>query len=356
MRRRRRRWRASTAAVLGIAFTEGWRVGDRRAGDRAPRRRGGAGRGARRRARDGAARRRCGSGCAGGAPRRPRADRRRPRNRTLRDARRPRHHAPGHDAAGAACTAFLARPTATRTQPRPAVIVIHEIMGLNDDIRRIATVFAVEGYVDARAGPRWGRGSSRCASPASSRASARSGTGRPYREMAAFQDWLAKQPYVDADRIGMAGFCAGRRLHDAVRGRGGRRLRAIAPFYGALPADESLHPGPLPDRRLVRRPRPVLRRARPEARGRPRGRGHPQRREDLPGRRALVHEPARGAHGRGRPAPADARRLRRGRLDGRVGPGARLLRRAPRGRGRCGRADAGGADAGADGGPTAPSA
>lgn len=41
--------------------------------------------------------------------------------------------------------AYLARPTAS--DPRPAVIVIHEIFGLNDQIKGVADRFAAEGYV-----------------------------------------------------------------------------------------------------------------------------------------------------------------------------------------------------------------
>ena len=60
--------------------------------------------------------------------------------------------------------------------------------------------------------------------------------------MAAFQDWLSKQPYVDGDRVGMAGFCSGGGFAMLYAARGGRTLRAVAPFYGALPDDESIIP------------------------------------------------------------------------------------------------------------------
>ncbi len=114
-------------------------------------------------------------------------------------------------------------------------------MGLNDDIRRIATVFATKGYV-ALAPDLVGSGFKPFCIARFFQGIGKVGTGRPYREMAAFQDWLARQPYVDADRIGMAGFCAGGGFTMLYAARGGRNLRAIAPFYGALPGDESMIP------------------------------------------------------------------------------------------------------------------
>ena len=42
-------------------------------------------------------------------------------------------------------TAYLARPKTS--EKRPAVIVIHEIFGLNDQIKRVADRFAAQGYV-----------------------------------------------------------------------------------------------------------------------------------------------------------------------------------------------------------------
>jgi carboxymethylenebutenolidase len=137
--------------------------------------------------------------------------------------------------------AFLVRPDGDPTEPRPAVLVVHEMMGLNDDIRRIATVFADHGYV-ALAPDLLGAGWKPLCIARFFQGLGKAGTGRPYREMAAFQDWLAKQPFVDADRIGMAGFCAGGGFAMLYAARGGRSLRAIAPFYGALPADESIIP------------------------------------------------------------------------------------------------------------------
>lgn len=143
---------------------------------------------------------------------------------------------------GRRLTAFLARPDGMDDGlPHPAVIVVHEAMGLNDDMRRIASVFADHGYV-ALAPDLVGAGFKPLCIARFFRGIGKVGTGAPYREMAAFQDWLARQPYVDGDRIGVAGFCAGGGFAMLYAARGGRNLRAIAPFYGALPADESIIP------------------------------------------------------------------------------------------------------------------
>jgi carboxymethylenebutenolidase len=156
---------------------------------------------------------------------------------------------------GRRLAAFIARPDADaeasdgggdragapNEDRRPAVIVIHEIMGLNDDIRRIARVFAEQGYV-ALAPDLVGSGWKPLCIARFMQGVGKVGTGRPYREMAAFQDWLAGQPDVDAGRIGIAGFCAGGGFVMLYAATSGRDIRAIAPFYGALPADESLIP------------------------------------------------------------------------------------------------------------------
>ena len=149
---------------------------------------------------------------------------------------------------GRELTAFYAEPEppagadpGAPLPPHPAVIVVHEIMGLNDDIRRIAARFADSGYV-ALAPDLVGAGFRPLCIARFVQGMGKGATGRPYREMRAFHDWLAGRPQVDPDRIGMAGFCAGGGFAIVYAASGGRDLRAVAPFYAGLPADMSIIP------------------------------------------------------------------------------------------------------------------
>lgn len=128
--------------------------------------------------------------------------------------------------------------------PSPAVILVHELLGLNDDIRQVATRFAENGYV-ALAPDLLGAGLKPLCVARFVRGAGNAATGRPHREMRAFHDWLAKRHDVDERRIGMVGFCAGGGfaiMYAAHAASGGRELRAVAPFYAGLPADMSVIP------------------------------------------------------------------------------------------------------------------
>ena len=221
-------------------------------------------------------------------------------------ARRPRHH-PRAPPPAAACPAFLARPDAS-----PGTDPDAPRRRSSSSTRRWASTTTSGGSrrgsptAATSRSPRtsWVPASSRCCIARFFQGIGRVGTGRPYREMAAFQDWLARQPYVDARAHRHGGLLRGRRLHDAVRGprraaRCGRSRRSTA----RCPGDESIIPDLCPTvasyggrDRVFGALGPTLEAALDDA-------GHPQRREDLPGRRSLVHEPARRAARAPRAAP-----------------------------------------------------
>ena len=132
--------------------------------------------------------------------------------------------------------ASLALPDG-QTGPAAGVIVLHEIFGLNDDIRRIAQRFADNGYAALApdlysVGPR--------PRPICIRRTMRAlaaGTGRAFDDIEATRSWLAARDDVDASRMAVAGFCLGggfALLHAARSPIG-----TAANFYGRVPRDSS---------------------------------------------------------------------------------------------------------------------
>jgi carboxymethylenebutenolidase len=118
--------------------------------------------------------------------------------------------------------------------PHPGVVIIHEVYGLNNNIRDICHRFAEQGYaalgVDLFAG-----------------------RTKPICMARIFVDWLAgrldsfvvgdlkaavtqlsQRPEVDGSRIGAVGFCLGGTLALAWACTDGR-LKAIEPYYGSAP-------------------------------------------------------------------------------------------------------------------------
>jgi carboxymethylenebutenolidase len=127
--------------------------------------------------------------------------------------------------------AYLALPDGEG--PHPAVVVIHEAFGLNDNIRDISRRFAAEGYGALAVDLFTGRSRALCMV----RLIGGMVTGREpsaIPELVAALDYLVAQPEVDSERVGAIGFCMGGGFAIAWARRDDR-LRAIAPFYGTNP-------------------------------------------------------------------------------------------------------------------------
>lgn len=128
--------------------------------------------------------------------------------------------------------AYLAQPDGDG--PFPGVVVIHEILGLNDNIRNIAHRFVESGYV-ALAVDLFSAGS-RVA------CMARIFYGiliRPLKNgmvanLQAAMDFLQAQPVVDSNRIGAIGFCMGG-SYALQLACVNDDLRAASVFYGLNP-------------------------------------------------------------------------------------------------------------------------
>jgi len=127
-------------------------------------------------------------------------------------------------------TAALASPR--EEGQRPAVIIIHEVFGLNDDMREKAQRFADMGYVALAPDLYSTRGRKPLCIVRTVRGLG-GGDGPVFDDLEACRAWLAGRPEVDASRIGVAGFCLGGgiALLYAISGA----PNAAAVFYGSVP-------------------------------------------------------------------------------------------------------------------------
>jgi carboxymethylenebutenolidase len=140
------------------------------------------------------------------------------------------------DVAGSSMPSYLARPDGE--DPRPAVIVLQEIFGVNTEVRRIADLFADAGYVALainyyhRTHPdlnepytQEGFQNGFAAAAQVSRASLRA-------DVAAAIAFLDSQPYVKKGKIATVGFCFGGSAAFVTATLPG--LAAAVPFYGGM--------------------------------------------------------------------------------------------------------------------------
>lgn len=129
-------------------------------------------------------------------------------------------------------TGYLARPVAEGVYP--AIMICHENRGLTEHIRDVARRFAKEGYVAlapdllAREG-----GTPTLDRDAVPGLLTDAGIDRHVGDFVAAYEYLQEQAFVDAERIGMNGYCFGGGVtwHTATQ----LPLRAAAPFYGPAP-------------------------------------------------------------------------------------------------------------------------
>jgi carboxymethylenebutenolidase len=127
---------------------------------------------------------------------------------------------------------YIARPAGE--EPFPAVVVIHEILGLNENIKDIACRFAQEGYV-ALAVDLFGKGNRiYCMFRIMSQMLLNPLHNRGISDLKAALTYVSSLPGVDPDRIGAIGFCMGGGFAIAWACTD-NRLKAIAPFYGSNP-------------------------------------------------------------------------------------------------------------------------
>lgn len=128
---------------------------------------------------------------------------------------------------------FLARPSSGG--PHPGVVVVMEAFGLNDHIKSVAERLAAEGYAVLapnlyhRAPGKQVVGYDEL--PAAIGLMTSVTDADILADMKASIDYLQKQAFTKADRIGVTGFCMGGRV-TFLTACNNPAVKAAAPFYG----------------------------------------------------------------------------------------------------------------------------
>ena len=127
---------------------------------------------------------------------------------------------------------FLVKPEGAG--PFPSLIVIHEIFGLNDNIRGIASRFAEQGYAALAVDMLSNRNRVICVMQLIHGVMIRPLNNAMLSDLQSAFAFLKKQAGVDGNRIGAVGFCmgGGYALQLAVTANG---MKAASVFYGGVP-------------------------------------------------------------------------------------------------------------------------
>ena len=132
--------------------------------------------------------------------------------------------------------AYVASPGGAR----PAVIVVQEWWGLNENIKDIARRFANEGYF-AIAPDLYSRQGNKVATDPNTAAELMGGlkTEDGIEDLKSTIGWLRAQNETKSSKIGITGYCMGG-SYAMLLPCESKEISAAAPFYGEIPADDKI--------------------------------------------------------------------------------------------------------------------
>lgn len=142
------------------------------------------------------------------------------------------------DGSPAEMPVFIARPQGPTRVRRPALLLIQEIFGINPHIQDVVQRFAAQGYVVVAPDLFYRSGHWHSFTyEADQREAIKPMLGLLTEELVmgdvtAALDFLAAQPDVDPDRIGVVGYCYGGRISLLTAMRLPERVKAAALYYG----------------------------------------------------------------------------------------------------------------------------
>ena len=116
--------------------------------------------------------------------------------------------------------------------PVPGVLMIYEIFGMSDEMRRVARDLAAEGYA-VLIPDLFARGRVRALCVAATMRTMVTGRGAAMDDLEAARRWFADRPEVDGTRLGAIGFCMGGSFALLLARTG--LYKVSAPFYGRPP-------------------------------------------------------------------------------------------------------------------------
>jgi len=114
----------------------------------------------------------------------------------------------------------------------PGLLMIYEVFGMSDEMRRVARDLAAEGYA-VLIPDLFARGRVRALCVAATMRTMVTGTGAAMDDLEAARRWLADRPEVDGTRLGTIGFCMGGSFALLLARTG--LYKVSAPFYGRPP-------------------------------------------------------------------------------------------------------------------------